>query len=61
MLGIFFMQVNEGRVPEDRFALRILAEEMNNWPNLEVLLMIITFLFFSFITPLLKASNVRFL
>ncbi|KAF5193860.1 Gtp-binding protein engb [Thalictrum thalictroides] len=29
-------QVKEGRIPENRFALRILAEEMINWPNLEV-------------------------
>ncbi|GLT98895.1 hypothetical protein SLE2022_163700 [Rubroshorea leprosula] len=29
-------QVNEGKVPENRVALRILAEEMINWPNLEV-------------------------
>lgn len=28
--------VNEGRIPEDRLALRMLAEEMINWPNLEV-------------------------
>lgn len=30
-------QVNEGKVPEDRVALRMLAEEMMQWPNLEVL------------------------
>lgn len=29
-------QVNEGKVPEDRVALRMLAEEMMQWPNLEV-------------------------
>ncbi|PIA37597.1 hypothetical protein AQUCO_03000276v1 [Aquilegia coerulea] len=29
-------EVKEGRIPENRFALRILAEEMINWPNLEV-------------------------
>ncbi|OVA15204.1 hypothetical protein BVC80_3g3 [Macleaya cordata] len=28
--------VNEGRIPENRAALRMLAEEMINWPNLEV-------------------------
>ncbi|KAJ4981634.1 hypothetical protein NE237_032471 [Protea cynaroides] len=27
--------VNEGRIPKNRAALRILAEEMTNWPNLE--------------------------
>lgn len=27
--------VNEGRVPKDRVALKMLAEEMINWPNLE--------------------------
>ncbi|GAB4840833.1 Ycf3-interacting protein 1, chloroplastic [Ancistrocladus abbreviatus] len=27
--------VNEGRIPENRVALRMLAEEMINWPNLE--------------------------
>ncbi|KAJ0082091.1 hypothetical protein Patl1_11941 [Pistacia atlantica] len=29
-------QVNEGKVPKDRIALRMLAEEMAQWPNLEV-------------------------
>ncbi|OMO77720.1 hypothetical protein COLO4_25027 [Corchorus olitorius] len=29
-------QVNEGKIPKDRVALRMLAEEMSNWPNLEV-------------------------
>ncbi|KAJ0016520.1 hypothetical protein Pint_11726 [Pistacia integerrima] len=29
-------QVNEGKVPKDRVALRMLAEEMAQWPNLEV-------------------------
>ncbi|XP_044497707.1 ycf3-interacting protein 1, chloroplastic [Mangifera indica] len=29
-------QVNEGKVPKDRVALRMLAEEMMQWPNLEV-------------------------
>ncbi|KAJ8765999.1 hypothetical protein K2173_020515 [Erythroxylum novogranatense] len=29
-------QVNEGKVPKNRIALRMLAEEMINWPNLEV-------------------------
>ncbi|KAG9439269.1 hypothetical protein H6P81_019434 [Aristolochia fimbriata] len=28
--------VNEGRIPENRVALRVLAEEMTAWPNLEV-------------------------
>lgn len=30
------VQVNEGRIPEDRAALQMLAEEMLQWPNLEV-------------------------
>ncbi|XWS55418.1 hypothetical protein CRYUN_Cryun10bG0172400 [Craigia yunnanensis] len=29
-------QVNEGKIPTNRVALRMLAEEMINWPNLEV-------------------------
>ncbi|XVF00436.1 hypothetical protein REPUB_Repub04eG0001400 [Reevesia pubescens] len=29
-------QVNEGKIPTNRVALRMLAEEMSNWPNLEV-------------------------
>ncbi|OAY54417.1 ycf3-interacting protein 1, chloroplastic [Manihot esculenta] len=29
-------QVNEGKVPKNRLALKMLAEEMMNWPNLEV-------------------------
>uniref|UniRef100_A0A7N0U157 Ycf3-interacting protein 1, chloroplastic n=1 Tax=Kalanchoe fedtschenkoi TaxID=63787 RepID=A0A7N0U157_KALFE len=29
-------EVNEGKVPRDRVALRMLAEEMTQWPNLEV-------------------------
>ncbi|KAK4754331.1 hypothetical protein SAY87_002435 [Trapa incisa] len=29
-------QVNEGKVPENRLALQMLAEEMAQWPNLEV-------------------------
>ncbi|KAH7544851.1 hypothetical protein FEM48_Zijuj01G0029900 [Ziziphus jujuba var. spinosa] len=29
-------QVNEGKVPENRVALQVLAEEMLQWPNLEV-------------------------
>ncbi|XP_078438922.1 death domain associated protein [Wolffia australiana] len=28
--------VNQGRIPNDRLALRLLAEEMTQWPNLEV-------------------------
>ncbi|GAB2280938.1 hypothetical protein Dimus_015554 [Dionaea muscipula] len=30
------VDVNEGRMPKDRIALRMLAEEMINWPNLEL-------------------------
>lgn len=30
-------QVNKGKVPKNRLALRLLAEEMIQWPNLEVL------------------------
>lgn len=33
---IVIHQVNEGKVPKDRVALRMLAEEMMQWPNLEV-------------------------
>ncbi|XP_038998084.1 ycf3-interacting protein 1, chloroplastic-like [Hibiscus syriacus] len=29
-------QVNEGKIPTNRVALRMLAEEMINWPNVEV-------------------------
>ncbi|XP_052182884.1 ycf3-interacting protein 1, chloroplastic [Diospyros lotus] len=29
-------EVNEGKIPKDRVALRMLAEEMMQWPNLEV-------------------------
>ncbi|CAI9090723.1 OLC1v1025550C2 [Oldenlandia corymbosa var. corymbosa] len=29
-------EVNEGKIPEDRLALQLLAEELNAWPNLEV-------------------------
>ncbi|KAH0778127.1 hypothetical protein KY290_004554 [Solanum tuberosum] len=29
-------EINEGKVPKDRVALQMLAEEMNSWPNLEV-------------------------
>ncbi|PPR89450.1 hypothetical protein GOBAR_AA31246 [Gossypium barbadense] len=29
-------QVNEGKIPTNRVALRMLAEEMTNWPNIEV-------------------------
>uniref|UniRef100_A0A2P2JZY2 Uncharacterized protein LOC105113655 n=1 Tax=Rhizophora mucronata TaxID=61149 RepID=A0A2P2JZY2_RHIMU len=29
-------QVNEGKIPKNRIALQMLAEEMINWPNLEV-------------------------
>lgn len=29
-------EINEGKIPEDRLALKMLAEEMNSWPNLEV-------------------------
>ncbi|KAI8568608.1 hypothetical protein RHMOL_Rhmol02G0213900 [Rhododendron molle] len=30
------MMVNEGKIPKNRVALRMLAEEMAQWPNLEV-------------------------
>lgn len=30
------LQVNEGKIPENRLALQMLAEEMLQWPNLEV-------------------------
>ncbi|KAK4487967.1 hypothetical protein RD792_003705 [Penstemon davidsonii] len=30
------VQVNEGKIPENRVALKMLAEEMIQWPNLEV-------------------------
>lgn len=30
------VQVNEGKIPENRLALQMLAEEMIQWPNLEV-------------------------
>ena len=33
---VFVVQVHSGKVPEDRVVLRALAEEMRNWPNLEV-------------------------
>ncbi|CAN4087113.1 unnamed protein product [Withania somnifera] len=29
-------EINEGKIPQDRVALQMLAEEMNSWPNLEV-------------------------
>ncbi|GMJ12587.1 hypothetical protein HRI_004927900 [Hibiscus trionum] len=29
-------QVNDGKIPTNRVALRMLAEEMTNWPNIEV-------------------------
>ncbi|KAM3204450.1 ycf3-interacting protein 1, chloroplastic isoform X1 [Capsicum annuum] len=28
-------EINDGKVPKDRVALQMLAEEMNSWPNLE--------------------------
>ncbi|EPS69738.1 hypothetical protein M569_05027 [Genlisea aurea] len=34
-LAAALVQVNEGEIPEDRVALRMLAEEMTQWPNLE--------------------------
>ncbi|KNA13458.1 hypothetical protein SOVF_116430 isoform B [Spinacia oleracea] len=34
-LAAVLEEVNEGKIPRDRDALRILAEEMINWPNLE--------------------------
>lgn len=36
--NFFLLKINEGEVPKDRVALQMLAEEMNSWPNLEVLL-----------------------
>ncbi|KAL7089790.1 hypothetical protein ACP275_13G204700 [Erythranthe tilingii] len=35
-LAAALVQVNEGQVPKDRVLLRMLAEEMLQWPNLEV-------------------------
>ncbi|KAF5742397.1 hypothetical protein HS088_TW09G00445 [Tripterygium wilfordii] len=35
-LAAVLEEVHEGKVPKDRIALRLLAEEMLNWPNLEV-------------------------
>ncbi|XP_028752746.1 ycf3-interacting protein 1, chloroplastic isoform X1 [Neltuma alba] len=29
-------EVNEGKIPKDKAALKMLAEELNSWPNLEV-------------------------
>ena len=39
--NIFFLcfiteQVHEGRVPENRVALKLLAKELSEWPELEV-------------------------
>ncbi|XP_048499555.1 ycf3-interacting protein 1, chloroplastic isoform X3 [Beta vulgaris subsp. vulgaris] len=33
---MIFGEVNDGKIPRNRFALRMLAEELTNWPNLEV-------------------------
>lgn len=33
-----FLKINEGKIPEDRLALQMLAEELTAWPNLEVFL-----------------------
>ncbi|XP_062096418.1 ycf3-interacting protein 1, chloroplastic [Humulus lupulus] len=35
-LAAVLEEVNEGKIPENRVALRLLAEEMIQWPNLEV-------------------------
>ncbi|KAK4440398.1 Ycf3-interacting protein 1, chloroplastic [Sesamum alatum] len=35
-LAAALVQVNEGKIPENRAALQMLAEEMLQWPNLEV-------------------------
>ncbi|KAG8376492.1 hypothetical protein BUALT_Bualt09G0069100 [Buddleja alternifolia] len=35
-LAAALVQINEGQIPEDRVALQMLAEEMLQWPNLEV-------------------------
>ncbi|KAL5773774.1 hypothetical protein ACOSP7_013420 [Xanthoceras sorbifolium] len=35
-LADVLVEVHEGKVPKDRLALRMLAEEMAQWPNLEV-------------------------
>ncbi|XP_059440367.1 ycf3-interacting protein 1, chloroplastic [Corylus avellana] len=35
-LGAALEEVNEGKVPKNRVALQMLAEEMSQWPNLEV-------------------------
>ncbi|XP_011096873.1 ycf3-interacting protein 1, chloroplastic [Sesamum indicum] len=35
-LAAALVQVNEGQIPENRAALQMLAEEMLQWPNLEV-------------------------
>ncbi|XP_022889933.1 ycf3-interacting protein 1, chloroplastic-like [Olea europaea var. sylvestris] len=35
-LGAALVEVNEGKIPKDRVALQMLAEEMMQWPNLEV-------------------------
>jgi len=31
------VEVNEGRIPENRVALQLLAKEMAEWPDLEVI------------------------
>lgn len=35
-LAAVLEEVNEGKIPRDKFALQMLAEEMVQWPNLEV-------------------------
>lgn len=35
-LAAVLEEVNEGKIPKNRLALKLLAEEMNRWPNLEV-------------------------
>ncbi|XP_050371037.1 ycf3-interacting protein 1, chloroplastic [Argentina anserina] len=35
-LAAVLEEVNEGKIPKNKLALKVLAEEMNRWPNLEV-------------------------
>ncbi|XP_062012225.1 ycf3-interacting protein 1, chloroplastic isoform X1 [Rosa rugosa] len=35
-LAAVLEEVHEGKIPKNRLALKLLAEEMNRWPNLEV-------------------------
>lgn len=34
-LGAALEEINEGKIPKDRLALQMLAEELTSWPNLE--------------------------